>query len=382
MLFPSPRILLVADETLHGSAMQRALKPDRYEFTVVADGRSACETTQLIRPDLVVVDVSTSGIDGFQVCRQLRAIPCLAGLPIILHADRDDEASRIKGCESGADGLFAKTISGGELRVRVRTMIQLGRSRTASLLKEFIENLSFGSPGAILLFQPDGTLATCNGSASELIMSADSFPGDPAGVTSLNRVMAALSELARNAAQAAKTPPPVELQIQRKTGEATVIARALKLRQRGAPIVVLLEDAKEDIPAPRRQESRGIRFKVPEGASAAQLAESDRLIDSYTVFIAHDLRNSLTILRGYLSLLASELIPLPEIAKEPLDKACEASALMTNTVNDILCLTAAGSAHPYPPAPLDPNPILQQLCGMLKGAYSNPLIRLKIDPTT
>jgi PAS domain S-box-containing protein len=82
-----------------------------------------------LSPDLILLDVMMPGMDGFEVCRRLRASDQLAEVPIILVTALDDRDSRIQGMEAGADDFVTKPIDRVELRARVRTVTRLNRYR-------------------------------------------------------------------------------------------------------------------------------------------------------------------------------------------------------------------------------------------------------------
>jgi putative two-component system response regulator len=69
------------------------------------------------------------GIDGFEVCRRIRADPLLADVPVVMTTALDDKASRLEGIEAGADDFISKPIDRMEIRARVNTIIRLNRYR-------------------------------------------------------------------------------------------------------------------------------------------------------------------------------------------------------------------------------------------------------------
>jgi CheY-like chemotaxis protein len=82
-----------------------------------------------LRPDLVLLDVMMPGMDGFEVCRRIRADEATAEMPIILVTALDDRDSRLQGLEIGADDFISKPFDRAELRARVRTVTRLNRYR-------------------------------------------------------------------------------------------------------------------------------------------------------------------------------------------------------------------------------------------------------------
>jgi signal transduction histidine kinase len=94
------------------------------------DGPAALEQASALKPDLVLLDVMMPGMDGFEVCRRLRSTPGLVEVPIIILTALDDNASRLRGLEAGADDFLSKPIDRQELRARVHTITRLNRYHT------------------------------------------------------------------------------------------------------------------------------------------------------------------------------------------------------------------------------------------------------------
>lgn len=93
-------------------------------------------------PDVILLDIMMPGMDGFEVCRQLRANPQLAEVPIIMISALDDRASRLKGLEAGADDFLSKPFDLMEVRIRLKNIAKVNRYRTLLHSKEQIERLN------------------------------------------------------------------------------------------------------------------------------------------------------------------------------------------------------------------------------------------------
>lgn len=122
-------VLIVDDELGIRKMLEGFLLPDGYELATAADGPEALAKARTLAPDLILLDVMMPGMSGFDVCRQLRADPHLAQVPIILVTVLDDRASRLEGLEAGADDFISKPLDRAELRARVRTITRLNRYR-------------------------------------------------------------------------------------------------------------------------------------------------------------------------------------------------------------------------------------------------------------
>ena len=121
----SARILVVDDQRANSEMLAEALRGRGYEVLTANDGTAAMEEIGRARPDLVVSDILMPGMDGYEICRKLRAQPSTALLPVILVTTLDANAERVKGLEAGADDFLSKPINWEELFVRVRSLLRV-----------------------------------------------------------------------------------------------------------------------------------------------------------------------------------------------------------------------------------------------------------------
>jgi|GEM_PF-1123055 len=96
---------------------------------LVSCGEDAVRIAPQLDPDLILLDVNMPGIDGFEVCAQLRANPQTREVPIIMVTALNDRASRLRGIEAGADDFITKPYDRMELRARVKTILRVNRYR-------------------------------------------------------------------------------------------------------------------------------------------------------------------------------------------------------------------------------------------------------------
>ena len=101
--------------------VQRYLRRDGHEVQVVRDGIAALETFDRFQPDLIVLDVMLPGIDGFEVCRRVRA---RSQTPVIMLTARGEEIDKLVGLGLGADDYVTKPFSPRELAARVKAMLR------------------------------------------------------------------------------------------------------------------------------------------------------------------------------------------------------------------------------------------------------------------
>ena len=125
MATASPRILVVDDEQPVQQLLDRTLRSEGYDVVPALDGEQALDEFHKQPFDLVMLDVMLPKLDGFEVCRRVRAE---SSVPIImLTAKAEEIADRVLGLELGADDYIIKTCSMRELRSRVKAVLRRAR---------------------------------------------------------------------------------------------------------------------------------------------------------------------------------------------------------------------------------------------------------------
>ena len=119
------RVLVVDDEPTVREVVQHYLEREGYRVHVATDGPGALAALAAETPDLIVLDLMLPGVDGLDVCRQVRAT---GATPIIMLTAKGHESDRIVGLELGADDYVVKPFSPRELVARVRSVLRRTRS--------------------------------------------------------------------------------------------------------------------------------------------------------------------------------------------------------------------------------------------------------------
>jgi diguanylate cyclase (GGDEF)-like protein len=124
------KILIVDDVPKNIQVAANLLQKNGYQMAFAQDGETALDQTRSNRFDLILLDVMMPNMDGFEVCRRIRETPENQDIPIIFLTAKNDADSIIKGFELGAMDYIAKPFNGTELQARVRTHLQLYRSKS------------------------------------------------------------------------------------------------------------------------------------------------------------------------------------------------------------------------------------------------------------
>lgn len=154
------RILVVDDEEDILELVQYNLGRNGFDVETVTSGEEALAAVKRRKPDLLVLDLMLPGVDGLEVCRQLRQAESTADLPILMLSARGDEADIVAGLELGADDYVAKPFSPRILIARVKAVL---RRRTQASPQE--DAVVERGP---LLIHPGRHEATVEGEALDL----------------------------------------------------------------------------------------------------------------------------------------------------------------------------------------------------------------------
>lgn len=114
-------ILIVEDDPNIASLVAKYLENDGFATVVIEDGREALPAIEKHRPRLVVLDLMLPGMDGWEICREVRR---QSDLPLLMLTAREDEMDRVVGLSLGADDYVVKPFSPRELVERVKAILR------------------------------------------------------------------------------------------------------------------------------------------------------------------------------------------------------------------------------------------------------------------
>lgn len=115
------RVLVVDDEETISEFLAMGLSYEGFSVEVAADGPSALEIARRVKPSLAILDIMLPGMDGFELCRRLRAISDVAIIMLTARGEVDD---RVTGLDSGADDYMPKPFKFKELLARIRAVLR------------------------------------------------------------------------------------------------------------------------------------------------------------------------------------------------------------------------------------------------------------------
>ena len=119
------RVLVVDDILSNVKLLEAKLTAEYFEVLTASSGEQALTRVAAELPDIVLLDVMMPGMDGFEVCRRIKANPRIAHIPIVMVTALDQPSDRVMGLDAGADDFLTKPVDDFALFARVKSLVRL-----------------------------------------------------------------------------------------------------------------------------------------------------------------------------------------------------------------------------------------------------------------
>ena len=120
---PKPKVTIVDDDRDTRELLSFALDSEGFEVNAAANGLRLISSLQLKRPDIILMDVNMSWIDGFELCKAVKKNENFRDIPVIFVSGRGEPEDRKKGIEAGAADYFVKPLDLNRLLTRIRELV-------------------------------------------------------------------------------------------------------------------------------------------------------------------------------------------------------------------------------------------------------------------
>ena len=305
-------ILVVDDSPPTCLYLKRLLEQRGYQVIVAHDGATGARLALEELPDLILLDKEMPGMHGFDVSRILRRHQDTSGVPILMISSETETSEKIRGLEMGADDFISKGISGEELYSKIRAFLRI---------KDLQDRLKGESDKLNQIFRfLHEPVAICSSDdrvllSSQVFLSLMRMPREVANFKTMTDILRTL-----------QVPEETIATLRRGNREETRFDIALdeqvtNLTCRTAPIH--LDD-----------ESDAVAYIFRD---ITQEVENERMKSDFHSMIAHDLRSPMSVIQGYVSLMASgKTGEINETQEEFLESVNRKIIEMTALLNDFL----------------------------------------------
>src|SRR6185503_18703234 len=172
------RVLVVDDILANVKLLEARLSAEYFDVLTAYSGQEALTMLQAERVDVVLLDVMMPGMDGFEVCRRIKASPRTMHVPVIMVAALDQTSDKVLGLESGADDFITKPVDDIALITRVKNL-----ARLKSLNDEMMLRMATGA--RILLVEDNERVAARMDSVLGKSYEVETEPSLPAALLRL-----------------------------------------------------------------------------------------------------------------------------------------------------------------------------------------------------
>jgi PAS domain S-box-containing protein len=345
------KILAVDDNPAALYATSRVLRSAGYEVIEAATGSAALAAAD--KADLVVLDINLPDIDGFEVCRRLRARPQTAQLPVLhLSATFTHTSDFELGLEAGADSYLTRPVEAPVLLATVRTLLF---ARHADLIRRGLDaklrTIFKVSPVAIAMTDPYLTYESVNPAFCAITeYAAEELIGASAGTVFAQAMHIFESVTDKEGAFSG------QVGLVRKDGAVVQVELHVAAESVAGARIVMLTDISSRVTAERERE----KLLASERAARADAERSNRLKEEFLATLSHELRNPLNAILGWAHILGrtENLPPTATKAVQAIERNSRLQAQMIADLLDYAGITFGKMR--LTAATIDPLPIVRE----------------------
>ncbi len=137
-------ILVIEDDEIVSRTIERCLRGDEFHIGIANTGVDGLQKARRQTPDLIILDVIMPGMDGYAVCREVRADPLLKDIPILFLTAKAKDEDKITGFTLGADDYLSKPFNLDELTLRVRAILRRTKNQAHFKTEEATKPFNLG----------------------------------------------------------------------------------------------------------------------------------------------------------------------------------------------------------------------------------------------
>lgn len=305
-------ILVVDDDKLTCAVFKHRLEKDGFKVLLAHDGLSGAKSALENLPDLILLDKEMPEMHGFKVSQTLRDHKETKGIPILMISAEDDTQEKIRGLEMGAADYISKKVSPEEMRSRIHAFLRI-KDLQDQLRKEH-DNLDQIFKH---LHEP---IAICNGhdqivQASQTFLSLMCMPREVCRLKSMTEILRTLevgSEVINRLKEGCYEDTKMKIQIDDETSYLLARSAPIDLKEGQMAMAYIFRDVTREV-------------------------ENQRMRADFHSMIAHDLRSPMSVIQGYVSLMATgKTGPVNDTQVEFLESVSRKIGEMTALLNDFL----------------------------------------------
>jgi signal transduction histidine kinase len=313
MTDPKERLILVVDDSAPTCwYLKRLLEKKGYDVLTAGDGATGARMAMESLPDLILLDKEMPGMHGFDVSRILRRHQDTSGIPILMISSEDRTSERIKGLEMGADDFITKGINGEELYSKIRAFLRI---------KDLQDKLRQESDKLNQIFRfLHEPVAICSHDdkvllSSQVFLSLLRMPREVAQFKSMTEILTALGvapDLIQQLRAGVREDVRLTITIDDQTTHLTGRTTQIQLDNDETAMAYIFRDV-------------------------TRVVEAEQMKADFHSMIAHDLRSPMSVIQGYVSLMATgKTGELNETQVEFMDSVNRKINEMTVLLNDFL----------------------------------------------